>query len=159
MVAKIAPKEMNAPASTLSTSKAEGPSPPYGPLLPPRARPWPRAGLSSNDHRSGEGGVGDRAGRPATDIGSSMRQPPPAASEEPNDLDRDDFHDRHGGEDHRVADVRPFGRGHARAIDEDRGVAGRAGGDADEIVEGDLQDVVADQQHDQHGRQQHEPRR
>src|SRR4029079_7700825 len=58
--------------------------------------------------------------------------------EQADDLHGDDFHDRHQGKDHRVADVGTFGRRHAGAVDEDRRVAGRAGSDAHQIVVGYL---------------------
>ena len=52
------------------------------------------------------------------------------------------------GKDHRISDVGTLGRRHPGRIDENGGISRCARRDADQIVVGNLHQVVADQQHD-----------
>ena len=115
--------------------RARDPSTPSDPVFFGARTPWRRAGLSIvtlramlrsavSTYSSVSGGARHANHR------ISPRSPPPAT----DDLHRDDLHDRHRRKDHRIADVRPFGRRHPGRIDQDGRIAGCARSDADEIV-------------------------
>src|SRR5262249_22431242 len=76
------------------------------------------------------------------------------ADQETHNLDGNDFHNGHRWEDHRIADVRPLGGGHARGVDKDSWISGCARRDPDQIVIGNLQEVIADEQDNRHRRKQ-----
>src|SRR5262245_28341125 len=161
VVAKMAPNAMNAPARMLSTNSVIGSVATR--LTPPAsARSAMVAGkiASKVTGVAGAAGCGDFAS--VTPDRSCMSIPPrfchagvaalssAARCQEADDLHRDDFHDGHRWKDHRIAYVRPFGRRHAGGIDQDGGIAGRTRGDADEIVVGNLEQIISNQQDNDH---------
>src|SRR5215207_9781696 len=128
VVANIAPNATKAPPRMLRTSTLMGSvDTRLTPLSSARAA-MVAGRTASNVTITGGSGASASGGRSFMGVPSSTCA---RGKHEPDHLYGDHLHDRHGGKDHRVADIGPLGRRHPGGIHQDRRVSGRARCDAD----------------------------